>query len=332
MNIAIVTVTHNGQEVARRILENSRNDRLQFTNYELKNTDCGLLFKSYEGIIFVCACGIAVRKIAPYVCSKVTDPAVIVIDEQGKFVISLLSGHLGGANILTKRIAESIGAIPVITTATDIGGKFSPDSFAKANNLHISEMDIAKEIASHIVGNGRIALYSDYPYNNRPEQFFDDTLTDIGICISADNRKMPFAKTLHLIPKNLILGVGCKRDTAFSVFEEFILQKLSEYKLPLFRVREIASIDLKRNEKALQEFSEKYRIPLKFYSAKALQAVKGNFRYSEFVLKTTGVDNVCERSALYYGGKLLISKQCGNGITLAVGEKDITIDFERNIL
>ncbi len=332
MKIAIISVTYNGQEVARRILENNRNDKLQFTHYALKTIDVKVLFENYEGIVFVCACGIAVRKIAPYVKSKVTDPAVIVIDEQGKFVISLLSGHLGGANILAKRIAESIGAIPVITTATDIGGKFSPDSFAKANNLHIAEMDIAKEIASRIVNNGRIALYSDYPYIHRPEQFFADTVTDIGICISADSRKMPFTKTLHLIPKNLVLGVGCKKDTVFSVFEEFILQKFSEYNLPLFRVNEIVSIDLKQNEKALQKFSEKYRIPLKFYNAKALQTVKGNFQHSEFVLKTTGVDNVCERSALYYGGKLLISKQCGNGITLAVGEKEITIDFERNIL
>ena len=332
MKIAIISVTHNGQEVARRILENNRNDKLQYTPYALKMIDVKVLFENYEGIVFVCACGIAVRMIAPYVCSKVTDPAVIVIDEQGKFVISLLSGHLGGANILAKRIAESIGAIPVITTATDIGGKFSPDSFAKANNLHIAEMDIAKEIASRIVNNGRIALYSDYPYIHRPEPFFDDTLTDMGICISADKNRMPFAKTLHLIPKNLILGVGCKKDTAFSVFENFILQKFSEYHLPLFRVSEIVSIDLKKNETALQEFSEKYRIPLKFYNAKALQEVKGNFQYSEFVLKMTGVDNVCERSALYYGGKLLIVKQCGNGVTLAVGEKEFTIDFERNML
>lgn len=332
MNIAIVTVTHNGQEVAKRILENSRNDKLQFTHCELKNTDCGLLFKNYEGIIFVCACGIAVRKIAPYIRSKVTDPAVIVIDEQGKFVISLLSGHLGGANVLAKRIAESIGAIPVITTATDIGGKFSPDSFAKANHLVILEMAVAKAIASRMVEGEKIALSSDYPYSNRPEQFFDDTLTDIGICISADKNRMPFAKTLHLIPKNIVLGVGCKKNTASDVFENFILQKFSEYNLSLFRICEIVSVDLKRNEKALQEFSEKYRIPLKFYSAEELQKVKGSFEHSEFVLQTTGVDNVCERSALYYGGKLLISKQCGNGVTLAVGEKDVTIDFERDIL
>ena len=305
---------------------------MQFTHYEWKNADIGKLFKRADGIIFICACGIAVRKTAPYIQSKITDPAVIVVDEQGKFVISLLSGHIGGANILTKKIAESIGAISVITTATDIGGKFSPDSFAKANHLAIMEINIAKEIASRMADGGKIALYSDYPYSNRPNEFFDDTLTDMGICISADKHKMPFAKTLHLIPENIVLGVGCKKNTASSVFENFILQKLSEYHLPLFRVGEIVSVDLKRKEKALQEFSLKYKIPLKFYSAEELQAVKGNFQYSAFVLKTTGTDNVCERSAMYYGGRLLLSKQCGNGVTLAVGEKNTDIDFERDIL
>ena len=332
IRIAIVAVTHNGKKTAQQISENSQQDNLCFTLYDLKNTDIQILFKNYDGIIFVCACGIAVRMIAPYVKSKVTDPAVIVVDEQGKFVISLLSGHLGGANALTKKIAESIGAIPVVTTATDIEGKFSPDSFARANNLTVLEMDIAKEIAVRMVDGGKIALYSDYPYSNRPEKFFVDTLTDMGICISSDNCKKPFAKTLHLVPKNIVVGVGCKKDTLFSVFEDFILRKFSEYQIPLFRVCEVVSIDLKRNERALQEFSEKYRIPLKFHSAEELQNVKGKFRHSEFVLKTTGVDNVCERSALYYGGKLLIAKQCGNGVTLAVAEKEITVDFERNIL
>ena len=332
MKIAIIWVTHNGKKTARRISENNHNDKLQFTLYELKNTDMPILFNEYEGIIFVCACGIAVRKTAPHIRSKVTDPAVIVIDEQGTFVISLLSGHLGGANILTKEIAESIGAIPVITTATDIGKKFSPDSFARANNLTVLEMDIAKEIALRMVDGGKIALYSDYPYSNRPEKFFDDTLTDMGICISSDSDKSPFVRTLHLIPKNIVVGVGCKKNTLSDNFESFILQKLSEYNVLLSRVGEVVSIDLKRNERALQEFSKKYRIPLKFYSAEELQKVKGTFGHSEFVLKTTGVDNVCERSALYYGGKLLIAKQCGNGVTIAVAEKDVMIDFERNIL
>ena len=119
-----------------------------------------------DGIVFFSATGIAVRTIAPFVVSKKTDPAVVVIDEQGNYAISLLSGHLGGANELAKFAAESIGAVPVITTGTDVNHTFAVDVFARKNNLVIADMRLAKEMAAllirgkydHLGSRGRICL------------------------------------------------------------------------------------------------------------------------------------------------------------------------------
>ena len=104
-----------------------------------------------DGIVFFSATGIAVRTIAPFVVSKKTDPAVVVIDEQGNYAISLLSGHLGGANELAKFAAESIGAVPVITTGTDVNHTFAVDVFARKNNLVIADMRLAKEMAALLI-------------------------------------------------------------------------------------------------------------------------------------------------------------------------------------
>ena len=290
------------------------------------------IFDANDALIFISSCGIAVRMISPHIQSKRTDPAVLVIDEQGKFTVSLLSGHMGGANALACKIAAVVGAVPVVTTATDISGKFSPDSFAKANGLHICEFDIAKEIAAGIVNGGKIGFYSDCRYISRPDEFFDDNCNKIGICISSDISKNPFEKTLHLIPRNIIIGVGCRKNIDYKNFSEFVLKKLQEFKISIFRVSEIHTIDLKKDEKAIAEFAENFKIPLKFYAGKELMKIRGEFSSSEFVMKTTGADNVCERSAMTCGGRLIVHKQVGNGVTFAAAETDITIDFKRDIL
>ncbi|MCD7746416.1 MAG: cobalamin biosynthesis protein [Lachnospiraceae bacterium] len=120
---------------------------------------CGGLFASgADGIIFVGACGIAVRTIAPFIKSKTTDPAVLVVDEAGQFVISLLSGHIGGANRLAVQAAEILGATPVITTATDVNGKFAVDVFAKENALRIGSMRAAKEISAALLRGEKIGV------------------------------------------------------------------------------------------------------------------------------------------------------------------------------
>ena len=129
-------------------------------------------------------------------------------DEKGQNVISLLSGHLGGANELSRRLAELIGAQPVITTATDTGSHFSPDSFASANGLIITDMSAAKAAASAVLDGERIGLVSEYDCINVPEEVSPGADHPVGIFVGSAHRE-PFPVTLRLVPRNVVLGIGC---------------------------------------------------------------------------------------------------------------------------
>lgn len=344
MKAVIISITEKGRILSESICRSiaGKYDATRYTFH--KNSDensvsfsdinsiVSDVFYDSEVVIFVCACGIAVRSIAPFVHSKESDPAVIVIDDNGKFVIPILSGHLGGANALAKYISEKIGALPVITTATDIGGKFSPDSFAKANNLIIVNISAAKEIAAAVLGNEKIGLISDYECINIPSDIVKDGNSINGICISADINKKPFENTLNLVPKNVVIGIGCKRGTDFKTIEKHISDSLEASGIEMKRICAVATIDIKSDEKGLLEFCEKYGVKLFTYTADELMSVSGNFTRSDFVLSQTGTDNVCERGVVKSGGKLIMRKKTANGVTAAAGEIPVTIDFAKEIL
>lgn len=344
MKIAVISVTENGRKISAQIAENLGRThdlrRFAIEKYSDENAEkfsdlkavTAEIFSEFEGIIFVCACGIAVRMIAPYVVSKVSDPAVVTVDEGGKFAVSLLSGHIGGANALAEKIAAAIGAVPVITTATDAGGKFSPDSFAVANNLHICELELAKKCAAAVVNGEKIGFYSVCEYKNFPAEFFADNGSKLGICVSCDTEKNPFESTLHLVPKNISMGIGCKKNTPTEQLVNFVLKNLAENSVPVYRIKRICTIDLKRDETAICELSKRYKIPAEFFSAEELMGAEGEFSSSDFVKKITGADNVCERAAAVGGGKIIVSKTAENGMTFALAEENFTIDFERKIL
>lgn len=344
MTISIISVTGNGRILSKKIYDiySEIHDITRYTFH--KNCDenaisfsdigniTGDIFNKSEAIIFICACGIAVRSIAPFIKSKITDPAVIVIDDTGRFVIPILSGHLGGANEFAKNIAKKIGAVPIITTATDIGGKFSPDSFAKANNLIISDFSAAKEIAAAVLKGEKIGFVSDYKFRNIPSEAAVGELCRTGICISADTARKPFEITLNLVPRNIIIGIGCKRNTPCFRIEKHISDSLSAAGIDIQRLCGAATIDIKSDEKGLREFCEKYGLKLFAYTAEELMKTNGKFTKSEFVLAQTGTDNVCERSVVKHGGKLIMPKKSGNGVTVAAGEMPFEADFERMIL
>lgn len=341
MKTAMISMTRSGAALSQQLVKSlgEHHDCVHYcyakyacenaVSFDRLNTVTADIFHQYDALIFVCACGIAVRMIAPHIVSKISDPAVIAVDEQGKFAVSLLSGHIGGANGLTEQIADSIGAIPVVTTATDTSGKFSPDCFAVANGLHICELDAAKAVAAAVVDGEAIGFFSEIPYENFPSKFFDNDKAKCGICVAYNTQINPFATTLHLIPKNIVVGVGCKRNTPPEMLERFILHQLEVHDIPLFRVMELHTIDMKKDERAMLDFSQKYGIPMKTYSADELMNVDGHFSPSDFVMKTTGADNICERSAAIHGGRLLIHKTVQNGMTFAAAEREISIDFER---
>lgn len=341
MNIAIISLTEKGRILSWKIADNLRGD-FDVTRFCFeKNCDDNSrkypdihkltadIFSDFRALIYVCACGIAVRSIAPFIKSKATDPAVLVIDDCGKFVIPILSGHIGGANRLSEIIAEKISTVPVITTATDVGGKFSPDSFAMANNLVISSLNAAKEIASAVLSGEKIGIKSDYPYKNLPREFAENSSCCTGVCISGSSAEKPFSVTLNLMPKNLVIGIGCKRETSREKIEE----QISKARINIKRVCAIATIDIKSKEKGLLDFCEKHGFKLFSYTAEQLMSVSGNFTKSDFVLAKTGADNICERAAvLHSGGVLVLPKFAGNGVTLAAAENPVLLDFERKVL
>lgn len=340
MKAALISVTEKGRELSLRIAENA--DFLSAERFCFKNR-CdssaqsfdslgGLvvdIFQGYEALIFVCACGIAVRSVAPHLKSKTSDPAVIVIDDCGKFVVPILSGHIGGANALAGKIAELIGAQPVITTATDTGGHFSPDSFAAANDLMITDMDTAKAVAAAVLDGEKVGIVSEFEYINMPDDLTSGEGCNIGLYIGTEERE-PFPVTLRLVPRNIVLGIGCKRGTACQTIENAVSYALGNEGVEFERVCAVATIDLKSNEEGLLGFCEKHRLKLYSYTSDELLSTEGDFTASDFVKNVTGVDNVCERSAVKCsGGRLVITKKAADGVTVAAAEKPLMLDFER---
>lgn len=288
---------------------------------------------SHHALIFVGACGIAVRAIAPWITDKLHDSPVLVMDEQGQYVIPLLSGHVGGANELAARLAEALGAIPVITTATDLHGSFAVDLFAKRNDLWICNKEGIARVSSKVlsgeeitmsVQTGHLAADEDIPTGIRLCAYPPAEKVDVLIADGTEEIFRKESAELLLQPKKYILGVGCKKNTDSAKLDSFLKKILDEQGIVIEQIAALASIDVKKEERCLLEFSEKYRIPFWTYTAQELQAVPGEFHSSEFVKVQVGVDNVCERAAMKAAGadgRICRAKQAQDGMTVAIAEK-----------
>ena len=283
-------------------------------------------FRECDALIFVGAAGIAVRAIAPHVAAKTADPAVIVADDCGRHVVSLLSGHIGGANRLTRQIAARIGAEPVVTTATDVNQRFSIDEWAARRGLSIESMDAAKRFSAEILRRD-LPLTGDFPVDGPlPAGVFPGAEGDVGAAISC-YRKHPFAVTALLSPRIVHLGIGCKRGAG----AEAIAAAVDGLNLAPGAIVRAASIDVKAHEPGLLAFCRARGLDVRFYSSAELSAAEGEFTPSEFVKKTVGVDNVCERAAAVSAGpgaKIFIRKTRGDGVTVAAAMQDWRISFE----
>lgn len=321
---------------------------------------CRIHFASADVMVFIGATGIAVRGIAPWVKDKKTDPAVIVIDEQANFVISLLSGHIGGANEMALRIADYLGAVPVVTTGTDVNHTFAVDVFASRNQLVIDDMQLAKEIAARVIDKLPVGFASELPVtgqlpgaltweaveNEAAEKCANSgkKLPEVGIRVTIyNNGNSDCRRILDLIPRNVHLGIGCKRGTPFAAIEERVQQVMESCHVDWRSVVGVASIDLKKDEEGLKAFCEAHELPFTVYSAEELNGVEGSFTPSRFVGSITGVDNVCERSAAldcirnrwFAKGdnqegsfKIIQKKAAGGGVTVALAMEDWSVRFE----
>lgn len=339
MKLAVISFTRRGENVCEKLMGamNVAGVECQgYTGRKTGNTNLALQtvsgslsewtgqqFAACDGLIFIGAAGIAVRLIAPYLKDKLTDPAVIVVDEAGQFAISLLSGHVGGANRLTEWTAEILNAVPVVTTASDVRGRTAIDVWAVEHGLALTDRILAKEIAAAILEGETIGYFSDYPIPQPEETGYEaDVVHRLNVWVTCRMQEAP-GIFLRLVPKKLVLGIGCRRGTPGNAIKAAVNSVMAEHHLDICGVSEIASIDLKKDEAGLLETAAGLGIPFSTYSSEELAAVQGDFSESGFVRQVTGVGNVCERSALCCagtGGRLIVKKQVHNGVTVAVAE------------
>lgn len=360
MKVSIFTLTSNGIELGNRLIEiYSGADIFALEKF---NSVLAIPYKSgfkesvkekfYESdvLIFICATGIVIRTIAPLLKSKTSDPAVIVIDDNANNVISLLSGHIGGANEETLKIANLLNSNPVITTASDVNNKASVDMIAKDNNLILRDYKAATDITARIVNNEKVLIVDDY--NNKENalssrhglesRLFNDLITDnlsevslegllvgykafIAITNKAKLEYLPRKPIVYLYPKNISIGIGCRRGVTSKHIIDMIENSLAYLNRSVNSVKHIATVDIKADEEGLIEACEILKLPLLIVSREEILKVEDSYEGSDFVKKTIGVRAVSEPSCelTSRAGKFLLKKLKDNGATISIWEENI---------
>ena len=355
MVIKYIYITENSKKLAESLcLDTMKGEEIdgekltgETVSFKEFKKDMKNIFDNSDFLVFIMAAGIAVRTIAGLLKSKFTDPGIVVMDEYGKNIISLLSGHIGGANELTEILAGKTGGNPVITTATDVNKKGSLDMIIKklgASQENIREISL--EINSKILKGEKINLFVQKEYMEYIEKYtsgfnivdsIDEFISELeksrlGLSqerfIIITDRADYIEKTdrvskdaaIKIIPVKNVMGTGCRKSTSSVLYEKEVLKYLSENNLLIESIGTISSIDIKKNEKCIQDFADKYGIETKFFTAEELSKVDGKYEKSDFVKKTVGVYSVAEPSCdLLCGGNIITDKHKADGITISVG-------------
>ncbi len=353
MSISIISFTEKGMQRSKRIAEALEIDELEvFAKCSLAKEVCvenAIQFveqsigewareqmKERNTLLFIGACGIAVRAIAPCLTDKLHDSPVLVMDEGGEYVIPILSGHMGGANEIAARIALKTGAIPVITTATDINRKFAVDLFAKKNGLHIVNKDGIAKVSSKVLAGRKITIAMESGHIPEgtviPERIYIVSYpTEQTVDIAVTTGEKENDALLRLRPREYIIGMGCKRGKEEEKIKEFILKSIEEAGISGEQIFAVASIDKKKDEEGLLAWCRKANVPLLTFTAEQLQEQEGDFSTSAFVKEQVGVDNVCERAAIKactQGGILIYKKHAEDGMTIAIAKREWSIVFD----
>ena len=354
--IVVVAITHRGVETALKIQKALDIEHLKSTIFAPKKySQNGVIaidkkmaefvkdiYSKVEAIVAVMATGIIIRSVASLLESKLTDPAIVGVDASGKFVISLLSGHLGGANDLTHIIAKGINAIPVITTASDVMGKQCVEELAKSLHLSIQNPDSLVAVNSAIVNDDRmvIVLVNDAKIPSNAIGFYEvrtakngnETLDiinkyDAGIIITRE----PLTVTKFIKPFTIlrtctvVVGLGARKESSIDNIIEAVDTALERVHIPLARVHRFATVDIKRTSQPMVDAVAKLGAPLEFLSIDALRSVtyEDLSPDSAMVQDKIGIGGVCERAALLVAGKeakLILKKTKLNGVTIAIAE------------
>lgn len=328
MRTGIISVTKQGDLIADKLKEFlgaevfSKNSIEDFNISNITEK----LMKSCQAVIFIASTGIAVRSIAPFLKGKAVDPAILVIDSCANFVISLVSGHLGGANELTLKVAEVLKAQPVITTATDNLGITAPDVIAKHNNLMIEDLKKAKYIAAKLVDGKKVAFIDDKGCIHLPKGYTNNAEEAEGVVYVTNrlegNWQNENFTSLKLIRKDIILGVGCRKDFDVEKMHKTVIKVLRENNIDIRAVSIVATVEIKKDEKAILELSKNLNAELRIFTLDEIKKIEDKYKGSDFVKKSIGVRAVCEPSVELSGGKLITGKLVCDGMTICIGERE----------
>lgn len=349
MNLAIIAITRNGARLGTRLKEGFTGAELFVLKKYAGQAGKGAvpftaelhelvkdLWRQNDGFIFIMATGIVVRVIAPLLRDKERDPAVVVMDDAGKFAISLLSGHLGGANELASRCAFLTGSREVITTATEANSLPSFDMLAKEEGWVIDDISRIKTLNALLLHGEEIAVVDTTgrvrPYfHGAGKLTFYDTFMDAvksgahGHLFVTNRHLPPQAQSENLLvlrPKNLVLGIGCNSGTSGEEIEEVVCRNLRRIFLSVKSVKCIATAAAKRDEAGLLAFAAKLAVPLEFYESNELNDVAAPSPPSPHALEAIGATGVAEPAAILAsgGGSLLLKKVKSGNVTLAIAE------------
>ena len=328
MNIAILSVTNQGKEISDILYDNLKDNPLilNVSQYH-KNVINTIndIFDKYDCIIGIMASGIMIRSIAPHVNSKLFDPAVLLIDDNANFVISLLSGHFGGANDLTLKIADILDSTPVITTSTDVNNKTGIDSIAKRYYCSLENPKNIKYINRALINNQMVDLYLPSKYSfivddNIKKSYsihFDDNYDSIVSVV--DNHEV------ILKPKQMVMGIGARKDISTIKVETAINEACNILEIPVSRIDFFATADVKKDEKGIVENVKKLDKELKIIPMEEIKSYQNDeCSKSDFVMKQFGVKGVCEPTALIANdddSHLIFKKTAYDGVTIAVSLK-----------
>ncbi|WP_300529160.1 cobalt-precorrin 5A hydrolase [Peptacetobacter sp.] len=355
IRIAIIAVTEKGKNTAEKIASELENVDVFFRKRGIKELT-GELFNKYECIIFVSACGIAVRCISPFLKSKFEDPAVLVVDDNGNNVISLLSGHIGGANEITLKIADVLEANPVITTSTDTNKKGALDVIVSKIGGYVENLrESAKLVNSYLVDNKRVGIYFDSDYESEKDSLnlsgFEliDEKTEIDAIAKLDalvsvtdklrcwvdeivdkidenvdrldkhNLEKANLSYIKLVPRRIALGMGCRKNTETEkMIEEFSTFSALNNIHPAAIVK-TGSLIIKKDEKCMIDLSKALCAEFNLFDVDEICTCDYMYDKSEFVKKNTGVYSVAQPSAYLLSGNVISDKYKNNGTTFAFG-------------
>lgn len=288
-------------------------------------------FKNYDCHVFVISVGAVVRMVAPFLQDKKVDPAVVCVDDVGRFAIALLSGHVGRGNEWTDRVAEVLGAQSVITTASDVQGTLTVDILGRAQGWTLDDPDRLVTLGCAAVVNERPVLiiqetgetdfwpvHKAWPPGVQYQSDWQRVQpADWEMLLIVSDRDIariqPEAYERGIIyrPKSLVLGLGCDRGIPLATLERGIQATLDEFQLSWKSIAAIASVDLKADEEGLLALAAKYGWPFMTFPASELDEVRGIASPSERVKGFTGTRSVSEAASLKAAGvsELLVPKQ-----------------------